>query len=134
MHTDGPDCLSCDLKLKQAHPYLSNWFTSTIKPAFPLAHISWSYRGKDDQEAAFAQSKSKLHYPNSAHNWMENGQPCALAIDLFVLDQGIASWPGQFFVDVNALSTDCMLWGGNFRTLGDRDHWQLDPSKLPKAV
>lgn len=126
-HQDGPDCPGCEAKLLQALPYLSNWFKTQVKPKYPEAHVSWSYRDQVSQEEAFTAGKSKLHYPESAHNHTEDGSPLSYALDLFQIIHGVASWAPGFF---NSVAHDCeemnlpIFWGGRFKTLGDADHYQ----------
>jgi hypothetical protein len=130
-HVNGtPDCPLCEVKLQQAHPDLVKWFKEKVKPSFPAAHISWSYRDKANQEQAFLDGKSKLHYPLSAHNKCDDhGNPCAMALDLFELDfHGQASWPWGFFRDISNMNNKdaCpIFWGGLWAKLGDADHMEL---------
>lgn len=123
-HIDGPTCPGCDLKLAQADQRLQDWFNNNVKPKYPSAHISWSYRGMTDQEQAFSEGKTQLHFPNSAHN----KQP-AMALDLFSLVAGKALWPPKFFIQINAdiIPSDQIHWGGVWKTLGDGDHFELLP-------
>jgi hypothetical protein len=132
-HANGvPACPLCELKLAEAHPDLAAWFRDSVKPANPAAHVSWSFRGKEDQEKAFLDNKSKLPFPLSAHNKSDDqGNPCALAIDLFELDyNGMACWPWAFFrkiADAAKAAGVPIRWGGDFKNLGDADHmeWRL---------
>lgn len=123
-HTSEPVCPLCEEKLSQAHEHLATWFRTIVKPKWPDAHVSWSYRGKEDQEKAFADAKTRLHFPKSAHNH----QP-ALALDLFQLNEdGVAVWSPKFFAQVALLNKGeypNLVWGGTFKTLGDGDHFEL---------
>lgn len=127
-HTNAETpCPACEKKLGLAHPEIAGWFREKVKPAFPDCHISWSYRGEEDQEAAFLDGKTKLHWPLSPHNKTDDqGNPCALALDLFELDyNGKACWSWGYFRNVAKLCGDDILWGGVWQTLGDYDHYQL---------
>lgn len=110
----------------QAHPDLAKWFREIVKPKFNDCHISWSYRGRDDQEKAFLDGKSKLHFPLSAHNKSDDqGNACAMALDLFELDyNGIARWAWGYFRSIAQMSPE-LRWGGDFKDLGDSDHFEL---------
>lgn len=124
-HVNGTqDCPACHEKLLLAHPDLSEWYLKKVKPAFPLCHVSWSYRDQKSQEQAFLDGKSKLHFPNSPHN-----KTPAMALDLFELSlNGMASWAYGFFRDIAALVNadhDPIFWGGNFAHLMDFDHFEL---------
>lgn len=130
-HTSDPVCPGCQLKLKEAHMFLRDWFNHQVKPKYPLAHISWSYRDQVQQEACFNSipQTSKLHYPDSAHNKTDYlGQPEARALDLFEIKDGSILYDHDFF---KAVSDDIdylglpILWGGVWKSLGDSDHWQM---------
>lgn len=92
-HTSDPECPLCLDKISKATPVLQDWFKIHVKPNFPRAHISWSYRNETEQEQAFADHKSKLRYPYSAHNKIP-----ALALDIFEIDEnGEGLWAPTFF-------------------------------------
>lgn len=130
-HINGVSaCPRCEDKLKDAHADLAEWFRDKVKPRYPQAHVSWSYRGQDDQERAFLDGKSKLHFPLSAHNKSDDqGHPCALALDLFQLsDDGVAVWPWKFFYAISVMASRDKApigWGGLWTHLGDADHFEL---------
>lgn len=121
-------CPKCEEFLKLADPKLQEWFTTLIKPKFPQVHISCSFRGKEEQEEAFLDGKTKLHWPNSKHN-----KTPALALDLFQLDfNGLACWPWGFFRDIAKLSDESKApveWGGVWTKLGDANHYELTDKK-----
>lgn len=124
-HTnEGEICVSCEDKLKEAHPYLSEWFRTKVKPKHQSAHISWTYRNEVSQNQAFAEGKSKLSYPHSKHN----SNP-ARAIDLFELcSNGMAAWSWKYFKVINDEAKEAnmnLVWGGDFKSIGDHDHWEL---------
>lgn len=130
-HVNGaPTCPSCEEKLKEAHPDIAKWFREDVKLKHGDAHISWSFRDKDNQEAAFLDGKSKLHFPLSAHNKSDDqGNACSLALDLFELDyNGQACWSWAYFrtiADEAAASNAPIFWGGHWQKLGDSDHFEL---------
>lgn len=130
-HANGvAACPSCEDKLKDAHPDIAAWFREKVKPRHKDCHISWSFRGKDDQEKAFLDGKTRLHFPLSAHNKSDDqGNPCSLALDLFELDyNGQACWSWDYFrliADEAQASHAPIFWGGNWAKLGDFDHFEL---------
>jgi hypothetical protein len=129
-HTTDPECPLCAEKLLQAHPDIVAWFKDCIKPKFPDAHISWSFRDKVNQNQCFAEGKSKLSWPMSAHNKSDDqGNPCAMALDLFQLaSNNMACWPYQWFksiIDYSNAEGHTVQWGGNWKSIGDGDHYQL---------
>ena len=127
-HTSDPECLLCEQKLTQAHPDLGKWFRD-LKSRHANVHISWSYRDQESQEKAFSEGTTKLHYPLSAHNHTVQGEPQALALDIFQIDDtGKAVFDPVFCAKVNqeSLSLGYQLkWGGQWKSLGDNDHFQI---------
>ena len=122
-------CLMCLQKLKQAHPDIAAWF-KRVKAAFPTVHVAVSYRGKEDQMRAFEEHKTRLMWPMSGHNQSDSrGQPAATALDLFNLsDDGVAMFPPLYYAKIFAWCQEHkepIKWGGNFKSLGDSDHFQL---------
>lgn len=124
----GEYCEYCAKLLKQAHPELQEWYKK-VKNQFKYTHISCAYRNKEDQEKAFESGASKAHFPNSPHNHMVNWVPCALALDLFVIDEdGVTRWPYKFFQSIdswNKENKEPILWGGTFKKLVDGPHFEL---------
>lgn len=129
-HSAGPVCPLCEAKLVQAHPYLRDWFHD-VKARYVNVHVSWSYRGLEDQESAFLQGKTKLHYPKSAHNRTVRDLPQSYALDLFLEDEdGNARWPQPWFAKLNEENQASKLpifWGGAWKKLGDADHFEYRP-------
>lgn len=127
-HDESPDCPLCSEKLKTAHSLMVDWF-KRVKLRYPNVHVSWAYRGQADQEKAFADKRTKVHFPNSPHNHSQDGKPCALALDLFLIDEdGIARFPGMFYAKLNAeneQNKEPIFWGGRFKNFGDLDHFQI---------
>ena len=127
-HVNGTDCPLCKDKLLQADMKLQIWFLRDVKPHWPSTHISWSYRDEANQEQAFKDGKSRLHFPNSAHNKRDAIllTPCAKALDLFQLFAGEAHFPIQLYQAIaDSLDHGLMRWGGTFKDLGDSDHFEL---------
>lgn len=52
--------------LAEVHVSLQKIFSEVIKRIDCV--ILWGYRGKEDQEKAFSEGDSELHYPHSKHN------------------------------------------------------------------
>lgn len=127
-HTSDNPCTLCEMKLSQAHPDLGKWFRD-LKSRHENVHISWSYRDQTSQEKAFSDGASKLHYPDSAHNKTEADAPHAMALDIFQIDDsGKAVFDPVFCAKVNQESLDlgyALKWGGQWKSLGDSDHFQL---------
>ena len=117
-------CESCEEKLHHADLYLKFWFLNHVKRKWPNAHISWAYRGRVDQELAFTENKSQLHFPDSPHN-----KKPAKALDLFQIDgNGKGIWDIDFFGDIdkyNVTNNITLKWGGNFESFKDYCHFEL---------
>jgi hypothetical protein len=133
-HTHDPTCPSCEEKKKDAHPYMRDWFDRT-RFRHNDAHISWSYRDKESQEDAFARGATKCHFPKSAHNRVnpETQAPESYALDLFQLtENNTAKFDPMFYAriaDESNKNKDEIIWGGNFKSIGDSDHFQYNPDR-----
>lgn len=134
-HSPGPECPSCENKLQQAQPALADWFRMRIKPNFPDAHISWSFRDEENQNECFANGSSHAPWPKSPHNYAENDVPRSKALDLFQLTHdNKALFPPSFYRDITALteaSGDPIKCGLKNPELGDHDHFELVLPKSP---
>lgn len=127
-HINGAqECPLCEDKLKSVHPDLASWYRKRVKPCYPLIHISWGYRDKENQEICVTSGKSKLHYPMSPHNKKDaQGNPCSLAIDLFEQIGAKNTWPMNVFHGIQELVDmyeDPIKWGGRWGW--DSDHFEL---------
>lgn len=129
-HLEGASCPLCEEKLAEAHPELVKWYRKKVKAFKPEAHISCSYRGEADQAQAVQEGKSRLAFPHSPHNKTgPDGKPEARALDLFVLEGGLARFPSLWYTAIAAtavMAKDPILWGGTWKKLGDLDHFQLE--------
>jgi hypothetical protein len=114
--TEGQDCPLCNQKLKTAHPLLQEWFPR-IKIAHPGAHISWAWRGEEDQNTFFKNGASDVAWPRSKHNKKDaQNRACAEALDLFKLDGSRARFPVPLYREIAATSDalgykDKIQWG-----------------------
>lgn len=119
-HTGDSVCPSCEEKLATAHSKLGDFFR-LAKAKYPDLHVSWAYRDQASQDQAFTDGKSKLKFPDSAHN-----KTPSLAIDLFQIDeQGLAVFDGVRMAKVCEEFGQGIKWGGQWRSLGDSDHFEL---------
>lgn len=104
-----------------------------IKHWFPECHIAVGWRNKDDQELAFKAGSTKAHWPDSKHNHLKDGNPCSLALDLFLLlKNGKAIFPEEYFKAIYEYSKQedfPIKWGGNFKDIHDGDHFELTGEK-----
>jgi hypothetical protein len=126
-HTNDSICPLCEEKLKTADPRMSAWFRQ-VKIAFPDLHISCAYRGKKEQEEAVAGGKSRAHFPYSKHNHTDgDGNPCALALDVFQLQDGKAIFDPEFYFKLHTFNENLgfnIAWGGEFKKFKDYCHFE----------
>lgn len=123
----GVSCLSCEAKLKEADPFLADWF-HRAKVLFPDIHVSWSFRDQAAQQLAFTSGKSKLPWPRSKHNQMPSQ-----AIDLFQIDHnGHAIFDPVLMAKVFNTFPRGVRWGGTF-AIRDNDHFELLENKPNSA-
>lgn len=128
VHQEGDLCQGCEIKLETAHLSLRDWFHA-VKKNTPNIHISWAYRDEDSQNQAYYDGKSRFKWPDSDHNYMENGLPCSFALDLFVLQDDLSAiFPPSTYSRINEFNEENypnILWGGKYPTLRDFDHFYL---------
>lgn len=110
------------LKLKQCHPELQSLFSEVIKHRNCI--ITCGYRDKDDQEKAFAEGKTKLHYPNGNHNKLPSNAVDAYPapinmnnLSLFYNFAGFVQGIAQQML-VNKQMNHAIRWGGNWDNNG----------------
>lgn len=114
-------------KLQTAHPKLAEWFFEA-KKQFSDLHVSTAFRGQHEQEKAFQEGKTRARWPRSKHNHTENGLPCALALDVFQLQEGKAVFCAEFLTILwgwTCAMGYSMKWGGNFKKLVDCVHFEV---------
>lgn len=114
-HNEGPTCAGCNSKLELVHPKMQAWFHD-MKKRFIGMHISHGFRNKEEQNELFAKGLSKLTFPKSKHNHVENGRGCSKALDVFLIDEdGTARFTKQFGVKLQQINEEERLglrWGG----------------------
>lgn len=128
-HNGGISCNGCETLLNNAHPNFRAWFYKR-KNKFPDLHIAVTYRDEKTQNDAVAEGKSRLKFPQSAHNWTHKGSPCSRAVDIFQINKDFpgGKWDGIFCAQINDLNKqekEALFWGGEWKTLGDNDHFQF---------
>jgi hypothetical protein len=136
IHTNSELCHSCLDKLETAHPLMRDWFINHVKSQFHNAHVSWAFRDKAAQTQALLEKKTKAAWPKSPHNFTLEGKPCSRALDLFQLDGKRAKFDPKFYFELNEYNEDNqipIIWGGNFKTLADANHFEL-PTTLIYAL
>ena len=94
----------------------------TVSMLFPSIMVVCGYRGKAEQDKAFAEGKSKVKWPNGKHN-----KRPSLAVDLAIVRAGKIDWSSK--TDFAALGGAMLMaaklkgldlrWGGDFN--GNRD-------------
>jgi peptidoglycan LD-endopeptidase CwlK len=129
-HTNINPCLLCEEKLKQVHADLARW-VRMLRGTNLDAHVSCGYRGKVEQEEAFATGHSRAHFGESAHNTLPS-----TAVDLFRLTfpKG-ASFDRTWYSEVLAPAAigAGLVWGGTWKIISDLPHVEL-PGFVPFTV
>ena len=110
-------------KLTTCHPDLQALCYEVIK--YYDCTVLQGYRNEVDQEKAFAEGNTKLHYPHGKHNH----QP-SMAVDLtpYPIDfnnEKLALWFGGYVLGLaqklkdEGKMTHSVRWGGSWNGLGD---------------
>ena len=110
-------------RLAQAHPDLQHLFNEVIKTID--CSVLCGYRGKEEQEAAYRDGNSKLHFPDSKHNHLPS-----LAVDVAPYPinwQNIERFKtfGAFVKKTAEELGITIRWGGDFKTWKDYPHYEL---------
>lgn len=128
-HTDDPICPGCETMLVHVNSKLAQWFRDKVKSRHGNCHISCGWRDQADQNQAFADGKSKLQWPHSQHNVVDDmGQPQSRALDLFNLENGVATYPFTFYNSIwqnVKYDGDLIKWGGTFTNFKDEPHFEM---------
>ena len=128
-------------RLAECHQDLQTLMEAAISdPECPSDFtVLCGYRGEEEQNAAHAAGRSGLRYPQSKHN-----KKPAEACDVAPYIAGAVSWDWDFYYPLahhiketwkrlereGALSGRFRLtWGGDWTSLRDGPHWQIDPAK-----
>lgn len=131
-HVFGYHCQLCIDKAKDCHPLLFVAFME-LKRLYPETHVSWGYRGKEDQDAAFKAKKSRAEYGKSPHNVLVHGRPFSMAIDFFEYSEEHpkGAWRDGFFFKLKEeLQSNPRFkeieWGGDWvYHFKDKPHFQI---------
>lgn len=76
---------TCDWRLQEIHNH-------SIQFAPYDYGIACGHRGRADQEKAFSEGKSDLHYGQSSHNAEDEGRPNSKATDIYLWIDGVGIW------------------------------------------
>ena len=120
-------------RLNTCHPLLQNLFEEVIKHVD--CTILCGRRGRDDQEKAFSEGKSRAHYGQSPHNYSPS-----LAVDVmpYPIDWNDMDRLKAFAHDVKLIAAVMKIkvrWGGDFESFFDGPHWELvgiSDTKIPE--
>lgn len=126
-------------RLQTCHPDLQLLMVEALAdPDCPSdMSVLCGYRGEEEQNAAYDSGRSKLRYPRSKHNQT----PLSLAVDVAPYVAGAVSWDWKHYhplaahikatwqrLEQRELTTGnySLSWGGDWTSLKDGPHWQLD--------
>lgn len=139
--------LKTSRSLSDAHPELRrrwDWIRSEYNlryPGDPLPDHDCTYRDEETQRRDVASGASKVHYPNSTHNYATEagGIPIAMSLALdFHFDEGDGktSYRGDWMNRVIELSQEAGLFSGYLGWGWDKPHIALceSPSDWPKEL
>lgn len=103
------------------HPDLRQWFEQAQRDDNSL-HVSICYRNKKDQTSAFLAipKKSNAKFGQSPHNYIP-----VLGIDVFFLIDGKGNWDVSKMKDLAETLPDELMWGGDFKSFKDSDHFEV---------
>jgi peptidoglycan L-alanyl-D-glutamate endopeptidase CwlK len=111
------------LKLETCAPRLQSLFREVVKHRD--CTILCGNRGKEEQELAFREGKSKAHYGESKHNYSPS---CAVDVMPYPINwddmNGLREFAG-FVQGVAAHMNIQIQWGGNFKGFFDGPHYEL---------
>lgn len=113
-------------KLDTCHPFLQEVCNELIKEMDFT--VLCGYRGKAEQDEAFAKGASKLKFPKSRHNTKPSK-----AVDIAPYNNGI-DWNNhvrfkelaQRFKQIAEHKRITITWGGDFKGFADLVHYQLE--------
>ncbi len=119
-------------RLETAHPDLQRLFREVVK--YQDCSVLAGHRTKEDQDKAFNDGYSKVHFPNSKHNYTPsqavdvvpyfNAAPHIRWDDIERFKQFVG------FVKVIAGTLDIKIkCGADFKSWRDYPHFQLDHSE-----
>jgi len=121
------------LRLLTCHKDLQTLFNEVIKTYD--CTITCGVRNRADQEKAFAQGNSKVHFPNSKHNTSPSR---AIDVVPYPVDwDDIERFKEMAVVVKDAAKrlksegkiTHDIEWGGDWKTFKDYPHWQIKEVK-----
>lgn len=134
---------SRDIKL--LHPTLAHAFIEAKAeymerwPKRPYPSLTATYRSPSEQRELYAQGRAspgKRVTNAQAHQSPHNFLP-SYAFDVgFVKQNGQYDWSEHQFDDFNLLiqkNNVGITWGGNFRSIKDKPHWELTGWKLMRT-
>jgi peptidoglycan L-alanyl-D-glutamate endopeptidase CwlK len=111
------------VRLQSCNPLLQRLFNDVIQTRD--CAILVGERNQCDQDAACASGKSRAPWPTSKHNCSPSR---AVDVAPFPIDWDDIKRFREFadFVKERAAALGISVrWGGDFKTIGDFDHWEL---------
>lgn len=121
-------------RLTQCHPLLITLMNRALKHSMHDITILCGHRGKIAQDEALRKGTTRVAFPNSKHNKMPSH---AVDIAPYPIDwndharfRDVAEVVKKCWSDMEdeGLTTGWKLtWGGDWRTLVDMPHFQIDP-------
>ncbi len=112
-------------KLSTCHPDLQALFYEVIK--YYDCTILEGYRNQEDQEKAFSDGHSKLHFPDGKHNHQPSMAVDVSPYPLNFNDERLSLWFGGYVMGIaqklkeEGKMSHSLRWGGSWDGLGKLD-------------
>lgn len=110
-------------KLYTCHADLIRLFEAVIKKTD--CTIVCGYRGKDEQDKAFAEGKSKLKFPSSRHNRKPSEAVDAVPYPIDWNDLERFKALAKIVKETAKELGIAIEWGGDWKSFKDMPHYQL---------
>lgn len=113
-----------EARLKTCHQDLQDLFNEVIK--HKDCTVIQGHRGRAEQEAAFAEGKSKARFGQSKHNSVPSNAVDVMPYPINWNDkEGVRDF-ANFVLGVAAVMGIKIKWGGHFRSFFDGPHYELE--------
>lgn len=121
-------------KLTDLHPVLVAAYEDAVAqwkekfPDKPKPIITCTYRTREEQNSLYAQGRTKpgQRVTNAKGGQSPHNFNPSYAFDVAFDNHGKTDWTEQLFIDFAKLVTDPKIqWGGTFKSIPDKPHFEL---------
>jgi len=116
-------------RLAQLHPLLAQIVNEVLH--YRDITITCSYRSRAEQDAAYVKGNSKAKFGQSAHNFLPSRAvdiiPYPIPMKNGGWDNNSKEWDelAQLFLEIAKQKNILITWGGNWKSLVDKPHFEL---------